>query len=61
MPDQFNDSLRIGDGHVWPCPQDSLNGKQGLDRVALTGCLGTLKSLPDDVFKIRIHTGIRAR
>ena len=34
---------------------DSLNGKHGLAHVVLTGCLGNLKSLPDDVLKVPVH------
>jgi hypothetical protein len=40
---------------------DSPNGKLGLAQVVLTGCLGIPKSLPDDVFKVRVHAGMRAQ
>ncbi len=39
----------------------SLNGKLGLARVVPTDCQGILKSLPDDVLKVRVHGGMRAR
>jgi hypothetical protein len=29
--------------------------------VILAGRLGVLKSLPDDVLKVRVHAGIRAQ
>ncbi len=45
---QVNGSQRVGGGHVWPCPLDSLNGKHGLDHVILTGRQGIPKSLADD-------------
>ena len=48
-PHPVNDSQRFGGGHVWPCLLDSLNGKHGLAHVVLTGCLGVLKSLPDNL------------
>ncbi len=33
----------------------------GLAQVILTGCQGILKSLPDDVLKVRVHVGMRAQ
>ncbi len=38
------------------------NGKLGLAQVILTGCQGISKGLlPDDVLKVRVHGGMRAR
>ena len=42
-------------------PLDSLDGKPRLAQVILTGCQGIPKSLPDDVLKVRVHVGMRAR
>ena len=61
MPHQVNGSQRVGGGHVWPCPLDSLDGKLGLAHVVLAGCQSILKSLPDDVLKVRVHGGMKAR
>ncbi len=57
MLHQVDGSHRVGDRHVWPCPLDSLNGKLGLARVVPSDCQGIPKSLPDDVFKVRVHVG----
>ncbi len=61
MTHQVNGSQRVGGGHVGPCPLDSPNGNLGLAQVILTGCQGIPKSLPDDVFEVRGHVGIRAQ
>ncbi len=61
MPRQVNGSQRVGGGHVWPCPLDSPNGKPGLDEVVPAGSLGIGKRLADDVLKVRVHAGMRAR
>ncbi len=42
---------------VWPCSLDSLNGKHGLAHVISTDCQGIIKSLSDDVLKVRVHAG----
>ncbi len=60
-PHQVNGSQCIGGGHIRTCPLDSPNGKLGLAQVILTGCQGIPKSLPDDVLKVRVHGGMRAR
>ncbi len=61
MPHQVNGSQRIGGGHVWPSPLDSPNGKLGLAQIVLAGCLSIGEGLPDDVLKVRVHGGMRAR
>ncbi len=58
---QVDGSERVGGGHVWPCLLDSLNGNHGLAHVVPTGRLGNPESLPDDVLKVRVHVGMRAR
>ena len=61
LPYHIDRSQRVGGGQVWPCPLDSLNGKLGLAQVVLTGSLGILNGLPDDVLKVRVHVGMRAQ
>ncbi len=61
MPNQGNDSQRVGGGNVWPCPLDSPNGKLGLAQVIPASGLSIPKSLPDDLLKVRVHGGMRAR
>ncbi len=61
LPYHIDRSQRVGGGHVWPCPLDSLNGKHGLAHMVLTGCQGIPKSLSDDVLKVRVHVGMRAQ
>ncbi len=41
--------------------RDSPNGKLGLAQVILTSCQSIPKSLPDDVLKVQVHVGMRAR
>ncbi len=60
-PRQVDRRQRVRGRHVWPCPLDSPNGKLGLAQVVPTGCQGIPKSLPDDVFKVRVHTVMRAQ
>ena len=60
-PCQVDGSQRVGCGHIWPCPLDSPNGKLGLAKVILTGCQGIGEGLSDDILKVRVHVGMRAR
>ena len=61
MLHQINGSQHIGVGPVWPCQLDSLNGNHCLANMVNTGCMGIPKILPDEVLKVRVHVGMRAR
>ena len=61
MPNQVNGSQRVGGGHVRADLLDSPNGKLGLAQVVLAGRLSIGEGLADDVLKVRVHGGMRAR
>jgi len=60
-PHQINRRQRLRSRHVGAGLQHDPDRFLGLPLVVLTRSLSIGQGLPDDVFEVRVHTGMRAR